>query len=363
MIDDATLAALGLYDPSAPDAAERLTLVRLALDHGASVDDIHAALAGARLHALAADRVLLDQSPRLTLDAAADEAGLAPAVAERVWRALGFVVPAPDAVVCTDRDVEVLAFVSDVAAVLGHDAAITFARTTGSALARVADAAVEMVRAGIEAPLRREGASDVDVATQFVEVASTMAPRLYPMFEAVHRRHLVEAARRYSLWGASPTEASTTQAVIGFADLVGYSALNQRLSTGELDELLATFEQRVLDAVARPGARLVKVVGDEAMFAAGTATDAVAVATELLDAPDLPDLRIGLAAGTVLAREGDLFGTVVNLAARLEVLAEPGEVLLDAVTAGALADATACPLGRRAVDGLVDLVQVFRLTR
>jgi adenylate cyclase len=362
-MDDETLAALGLYDPTTPDAVERLTLVRLALDHGATVDDIRAALAGSRLHALAADRVLLDQAPRLTLNAAADEADITPAFAGRAWRALGFAVPAPDAVVCTDRDVEVFAFLRDLADALGPDTAITFARATGASLARVADAAVEMVRAGIEAPLRREGASDVDVATQFVGVASTMAPRLYPMFEAVHRRHLVEVARRYSLWGASPTESSTTEAVIGFADLVGYSALNQRLSTSELDELLATFEQRVLDAVARPGARLVKVIGDEAMFAAGTATDALDVATELLDSSDLPALRIGLAAGTVLAREGDLYGTVVNLAARLEVLAEPGQVLLDAVTAGGLAEGTTCPLGPRAVDGFADPVEVFSLVR
>jgi adenylate cyclase len=362
-MDDAALAALGLYDPTTPDAAERLTLVRLALDHGATVDDIRAALAGSRLHALAADRLLLDQAPRWTLDAAAEQAGVTPEFAGRLWRALGFAVPAPDTVVCTDHDLEVFAFLRDLAAALSSADAVTFARATGASLARVADAAIEMVRAGIEAPLRREGASDVDVATQFVEVASTMAPRLYPMFEAVNRRHLVEAARRYSLWGASPTESSTTEAVIGFADLVGYSSLNQRLSTTELDDLLATFEQRVLDAVARPGTRLVKVIGDEAMFAAGTATDAVDVATELLDAPDLPMLRVGLAAGTVLAREGDLFGTVVNLAARLEALAEPGQVIVDAATARGLGDGSACPLGSRAVDGFASPVEVFSLTR
>src|SRR5260370_28284971 len=190
-MDDDALAALGLYDPTTPDAAERLTLVRLALDHGATVDDISAALAGSRLHSLAAERVLLDQAPRLTLDAAADEAGIVPEFAGRLGRALGFAVPAPDAVVCTDRDVESFGFLRDLADVLGRDTAITFARATGSSLARVADAAIEMVRAGIEAPLRREGASNVDVATQFVDVASTMPPPLYPMFDGAHRRHLV----------------------------------------------------------------------------------------------------------------------------------------------------------------------------
>ena len=119
--------------------------------------------------------------------------------------------------------------------------------------------------------MRQAGSTDVDLATRFVELASTLVPRIYPTFEAVHRRHLVEAARRYSLWGASATSMSTTEAVVGFADLVGYTALNQQLTTHELGTLIDTFEQRVLDAVARPGARLVKVIGDEAMFVAGTA--------------------------------------------------------------------------------------------
>ena len=190
-----------------------------------------------------------------------------------------------------------------------------------------------------------------------------MVPRIYPMFEAVHRRHLVDSARRYSLWGASPTEASTTEAVVGFADLVGYTSLNEQLSTIELDALISSFEQRTLDAVAHPGVRLVKVIGDEVMFAAGSATDAVAVAGELLDAPGLPPLRIGLATGTVLAREGDLFGTVVNLAARLEVLAEPGEALVDAETARRLDPASVEPRGQHSVAGFVAPIDVFALRR
>src|SRR5260370_30463073 len=116
-MDDDALAALGLYDPTTPDAAERLTLVRLALDHGATVDDISAALAGSRLHSLAAERVLLDQAPRLTLDAAADEAGIAPEFAGRLWRALGFAVPPPDAAGGTHPDLGSLGLLLHLAAV------------------------------------------------------------------------------------------------------------------------------------------------------------------------------------------------------------------------------------------------------
>lgn len=362
-MDVTELEALGLYDPGSPGAAERLSLLRLALAHGATVAEIRSAIDGSRLHALAAERVMLDRSPRFTLAAAAEAAGVEPELAARIWRALGFAAPGGDDVVCTDADVDVFAFFALLAAGIGAEAVMPAARTTGAALAVIADASVQMVRTSVEAPMRHGGAGDVDIATEFVELASTVVPRLYPMFEAVHRRHLVEAARRYSLWGSVPTEASTTEAVVGFADLVGYSALNERLSTSELDALLDRFEQCVLDAVVRPGARLVKVIGDEVMFVAGSASDAAAVAMSLLDAVELPAMRIGMAAGTVLSREGDLFGPVVNLAARLEALAEPGQALLDSVSAAQLDAGRVEPHGRHTVPGFAEPVEVFALTR
>jgi adenylate cyclase len=363
VIDTDELAALGLYDPTAPDADERRTLLEMALEHGATIDEIRAAIHGSRLHALAAELLMLQRAPSLTLAEVAKAADVTPEFATRVWRALGFALPADDAVACTDAEVTTLVFYGLVASQVGDTAAVSLARATGASLSRVADAGVAMVRAGFEAPLRDAGGTDVDVARRFVDVASVMLPSIYPMFEAVHRRHLVEAARRYSLWGTRATEASTTDAVVGFADLVGYSALNQQLSARELNDLVSNFEQRVLDAVARPGARLVKVIGDEAMFATARAIDAIAVAHELLDGSDVLPLRIGIARGTVLAREGDLFGSVVNLAARLEALAQPGQALVDAATARHLDPDRTRPLGRRSVAGFDDPVEVYALTR
>ncbi|HSO95884.1 MAG TPA: adenylate/guanylate cyclase domain-containing protein [Acidimicrobiia bacterium] len=362
-MDLAELQALGLYDPDAPDAEDRRALLALTVEHGATVTEIRDAIRESRLHALAADRLMLLQAPSLTLTELASAARVTPAFATRVWRALGFALPASDAVVCTEAEVATLAFYGGLATRVGDDAAVSLARATGAALARIADADVAMVRSGVEAPLRDAGARDSDIAGQFVEVVSTMLPPLYPMFETVHRRHLVEAARRYSLWGTRATEASTTGAVVGFADLVGYSALNQQLSATELDDLISGFEQRVLDAVARPGARLVKVIGDEAMFATARAADAAAVARELLDGSDTLALRIGIASGTVLAREGDLFGSVVNLAARLEGLAEPGQALTDGGTARHLDPGQTERLGLRAVAGFDDPVEVYAITR
>ena len=51
-----------------------------------------------------------------------------------------------------------------------------------------------------------------------------------------------------------------------------------------------------------------------------------------MDDPDLPPLRVGIAAGRVVTRGGDVFGAPVNLAARLVATARPGEILVDAVS-------------------------------
>jgi adenylate cyclase len=85
---------------------------------------------------------------------------------------------------------------------------------------------------------------------------------------------------------------------------------------------------------------VVKTVGDEVLFVVDDAADAAEIALHLADgdreAQGLPTLRVGLAEGPVLSRFGDVYGSVVNLAARLTALARPGTVLVDRELAEAL---------------------------
>ena len=101
------------------------------------------------------------------------------------------------------------------------------------------------------------------------------------------------------------------------------------------------FGQRSADVIAGSGGRLVKTVGDEVLFVADSAAAAALIGLELAETmaedPMLPDVRVGIATGTVLTRMGDVFGRTVNLASRLTALAAPGTVLVDGDTAVALA--------------------------
>jgi adenylate cyclase len=87
---------------------------------------------------------------------------------------------------------------------------------------------------------------------------------------------------------------------------------------------------------------VVKMIGDEVMFEAAELEEAVLIALELSEAYHddavVKDIRVGLAFGPVLAREGDLYGPTVNLAARLVGLARPGTVLTTSEIRSSLAE-------------------------
>ena len=94
---------------------------------------------------------------------------------------------------------------------------------------------------------------------------------LEPALARLHRHHVLAAGRRYPLWGSAPTEESTTDVVVGFADLVGFTAIGQTLEPEQIDALLRTFEDaRRATRRRAQRTRLVKLIGDEAMFVAGS---------------------------------------------------------------------------------------------
>ena len=87
--------------------------------------------------------------------------------------------------------------------------------------------------------------------------------------------------------------------------------------------------------IAAAGANVVKRIGDAVMFVTNAPGVACSLALDLLEAcaaAALPKLRVGLAFGDVMVRQGDFYGPTVNLAARLVSSAEAGTALTDAAT-------------------------------
>ena len=135
------------------------------------------------------------------------------------------------------------------------------------------------------------------------------------------------------LGSASTPRTETAELAVGFADLCGFTRLSRRLSSTGLDRLLDRFEALTAETVGEAGARLVKLIGDEVMFATADAAAAASIALNLATraaADDvLPGLRVGVSYGRVLVRRGDCFGTTVNLASRIVSTARCGTALVD----------------------------------
>jgi len=130
-------------------------------------------------------------------------------------------------------------------------------------------------------------------------------------------------------------------AAILAADVAGYSRLMGADEEGTLERLKAHRRQLIDPKIGEHRGRIVKTTGDGLLAEFSSVVDAVRCAAEMqrgmLDRePELPDeqrirWRIGINLGDVIAEEDDIFGDGVNVAARLEALAEPGGICVSGV--------------------------------
>lgn len=163
-------------------------------------------------------------------------------------------------------------------------------------------------------------------------------------------------------------------AAILVADVVGYTRLMQADEEGTLDRLKVLWRDLLAPGVARYRGRVVKLLGDGALVEFASAVDAVecamavqgglaAVNAAVEDALRIR-LRIGINLGDVIVEGADLFGDGVNLAARLEGIADPGGIFISASVHEQVwrkLDAGFDDLGPRLLKNMAQPVQVYRV--
>ncbi|TWD80902.1 adenylate cyclase [Kribbella amoyensis] len=277
------------------------------------------------------ERTLLGGERKFTRADVSRRAGISSDRAERMWRALGFATVPDDEVAFTDDDVEALRLVAALEDDGFIDPAVesSLARKLGQTQSRLASWQSAMF-------LEFLGRSKLS-ADEAIEVADLLLPAMERLQRYAWRRHLAAAAGRAM---AGSEELARGIRAVGFADIVSYTRLTRRMSEAELGQLIERFEGTTADVVAHHGGRVIKSIGDEVLFVADTAAQGAAVALALQETTaadeELPELRIGLAYGSILIRLGDVYGETVNLAARLTSECKPGRVLADRELAAAL---------------------------
>jgi adenylate cyclase len=168
--------------------------------------------------------------------------------------------------------------------------------------------------------------------------------------------------------------ASRRLATIMVADVDGYSRLMRADEERTLDDLRAHIAELVAPVVERFHGRIVKTAGDGVLIEFGSAVEAVRSAVELQRGMVERNLavpmerrqafRMGLHLGDVIVSDDDVFGDTVNVASRLEGLAEPGSIVLSASVYEQVRDKLALPFraqGSRTLKNIDRPIQVYAL--
>jgi adenylate cyclase len=268
-----------------------------------------------------------------TLEQAAEETGLEPALVERVLAALG--MSSAQAEALSSEDVQLLRYVAAVlSAGLPLVAMLQLVRVYGQAMAQVADAEVRLFHLYVHEPLMRSGASGVEMSEEMLGMMRELLPLASPVMDQVHQRYLQHFVEQ-DVVGHMETELDgdaidlgRMRVAIAFADLAGYTRLTEE--EGELEAVDAV--ERFVEAVETTlpdDARVIKTIGDEVMI---VGSDPVALTDWAVGFQQLyvsrALARIGIHYGDALYRDGDYYGRDVNIASRVAARSGGGEVLV-----------------------------------
>jgi len=356
--DEAELQRLGLYDPSASGAEDRLAVLRRLFELGGTVDEIVEAARTYTENDLALDLALRPPGQTLSLDEFVASSDLDPDLVRQLWSALG--LPASGPVKVAPDTAEALALLAGMAAVFKPESAFALARVMGSSMTRLAEALIGAFRIDVELPDRATGLSAAVQMDSTVAAVRELLPGFIDAVMAVFRRHMVLAS--YQLWSPDVDRSAVThERTVGFADLVSSTEVVRTSSVAALGANVRAFEELVWDLVTDAGGRLVKLIGDEAMFVIEDPRRACHVALDLVERSPHP-IRVGLAHGTVAALYGDYYGATVNLAARLVGVADASTVLVsEPVRRLAAADSSVSfdDSGRHSLKGFDESVPAF----
>jgi adenylate cyclase len=320
-------ASAGLLDGlDGDDRAARERLLDRLIGEGYTLEELQAAVEEDRLALLLVERVL---GGRYTANQLAERTGLPASQMLRIRRLLGLPEASGDDVVFGEEEAkaaESTRLFLDTG--LSEESIAEITRVLGEGMARLAaTTAAAFVDAFLE-----PGDSEDEVAERFSLVAEQLIPAIDPVLVAAYKQHLADAVRRGMLSRAereSGEAGGAQQVTVCFVDMVGFTRLGTELEAQELGSLATRMAELATD-VTEPPVRLVKMIGDAAMFVSPDAGALVSVALSLLaavEAAELPSLRAGVASGAALQRAGDFYGHAVNLASRVTGEARPGSVL------------------------------------
>jgi adenylate cyclase len=314
-------------------AAAQARMVGRLRERGHTLPEIRQAIATGRLAFGYVEDLFPTEDGGITMQEAAEEVGLAPALVERIFQTMGFSAGSLECL--TPDDVQFLRY---GAAVLSAGfpliAFLQLTRVYGQAIAQMADAEVRLFHLYVHEPLMRDGVPGLEMAEEMEGLAREMLPLASPIMDYVHQRFLQHFLEQDVIghmerdFAAGELDLGRLHVAIAFADLAGYTRLTEEEGDEEAVNAVERFVEAV-EATLPDDARIIKTIGDEVMVVGsdgGALTDWAVGFQTLYDHRPLP--RIGVHVGECVYRDGDYYGREVNLAARVAARAAGGEVMV-----------------------------------
>jgi adenylate cyclase len=368
---DIDFEAEGLLGDLDGDAREaRLALLRDLHEQGASLEELKRAADEHRIVLLPVERAFDEDREHYTAAEIAEQAGLEHDFLLKLLQALGAPLPEDDDRVYGAVDLEAATRAKQfLDAGLPKEGLLQTSRLIGISMANLADANVDLVGEVFTEP----GVDERELAMRYAAAAKTMAPLLGETLLHAYRIHLRERIRQAVISEAELAAgriSGAAEMTIAFADLVGFTRLGETLEIEQIGDLTGRLFELASDA-AEPPVRLVKMIGDAAMFASPEPeplVDAVIGLVQSAGDEGIPPLRAGVARGEALGRGGDWYGRPVNLAARITNFARPDSVVADQATKDAISETNGRPYdfsfaGKRSFRGIDGDVPVHRVRR
>ncbi len=340
----------------------REALVEWMLRRGFDEDQIRASSTPMLLPAY---RLMGDDGAHVSAREVADAAKIELELLERLQRAIGLPrIEDPDAAVLSKADAIAAAqtkYFIDIG--LEVEEAVAIIRVLAESLRRFAS----MIRDTSYKMFFSRGATEVEVAEA---IEARVRKDIAPLIRVVDDLLLLEFRRMYELEGIDAMEDAAgelpgaRQMAVAFADLAGFTRLGEALPPEHLARLANQLADVTYEIADTP-VRFVKSIGDAVMLVSHDATALVDAVLQLVDSAArtaLPPLRVGVAAGPVVSRAGDWFGSPVNVASRITALARPGSVLVTESArdyAGDDAHLKWSPMGAHELRGVPGPVKLF----
>jgi adenylate cyclase len=325
-------------------AAAQARVVARMRERGYSLEDLREAGREGRLAFGFTEELFSEANEKVSVADVAGETGLEPELIERILVILG--TPKGQQHSLSPDDAAALRHCARVlAAGFPLVAFLQLVRVYVQSMRRIADAEVRLFHLYVHEPLIRDAVPELEMAEEMGELAADILPLAAPLTEYLHNRYLrffIEqdvVGHMESGLGVDTAEIELGQVTVTlcFIDLTGFTRYTEEEGDMEALDVVENFVETV-ESTLPPEATIVKTIGDEVMVVSPDAASLTEWAVGFLGRfPQRPQPRVGIHCGEAVYRDGDYFGSHVNLAHRVVNRALAGEVLVTDPVAEAIA--------------------------